>query len=446
MIQPLIAAQPPSDGGGPILPSPSHSSFMHMPPAPTTTTPGAQVVAAPTSVATPSSNATSPPASADPYCSQWNSNASTSSGPVAAQHAQGQGQGQSYRAQLDQQRHELAHGLELGSERLGLEFLLDPAKGPGPNKIPPSGTSGSDGPAHTASTAAEIPSYRHHQQQPQSPARDANIDPALQNSIDPALAPSVPPPHATPIKNSAPTCPLDSLLLDFLIERRQRAAEGFPPHEIIGPRYPSISSLLNPLRGTHPLSKVFIDILNTFPNISQLPERVAVLYVMFLIMRWQIDPTNRENYDRLPEFVRPLPMQQTVAHPAWIDHLPFPAMREQLIREWAPPNEFPFENFFVPFTTTLSLNWPYEATDTLLQGPGEGSDELMINPVFERHLRRAENWSLGPAFAKALPMLEGTYNLSLDKNSSTGDDGRPSAGSISGSVNGGGSDSGAQRT
>jgi len=36
---------------------------------------------------------------------------------------------------------------------------------------------------------------------------------------------------------------------------------------------------------------------------------------------------------------------------------------------------------------------------------------LVINPVFERHLRRLENWSLGPAFAKAFPGLEGTYWL-----------------------------------
>lgn len=252
------------------------------------------------------------------------------------------------------------------------------------------------------------------------PARDSSmhnaIDPALQSAIDPALSPN----HSVPTKNCPPTCPLDSLLQDFLDERRQRAAEGFPTHEIVGPRWPSISSLLNPMRESHPLSKVFIDILCTFPNISQLPERVAVLYAMFLVMRWQIDPT-QENYDRLPDFVRPLPCQLYNPHPSWIDLLPFPAMREKLINDFAPPDVFPFENFFVPYTMTLSLNWPYEDTDTLLQGPE--SDELMINPVFERHLRKHENWTLGDAFARALPMLQGTFNLKSDNkdegNSST---------------------------
>lgn len=395
MIHPLIT-QCPSEQ--PALPSPGHS-FLPGPANPTTTatTPGTQSNVA-NNISTPSS-AASPSGSVDPY-TQWNSAASTSSGPVAPQ-------AQAYRAQLSQQRHDLAHGLELGSERLGLDFLLDQAKGSGSAQSIPNG--GTYDPAN----------YRQPPPHPSSPyarasgvARDAtvqsNIDPALQNAIDPALTSG----HSTAIKNCAPTCPLDSLLLDFLQERRQRAAEGFPPHEIIGPRYPSIVSLLNPTRDTHPLTKLFIDILNTFPNINQLPERVGVLYVMFLIMRWQIEPS-QDNYDRLPDFVRPLPSQLYNAHPAWVDHLPFPAMRDKLIRDFTPPNVFPFGNFFIPFTTTLSLNWPYEDTDALLQAPE--SDELMINPVFERHLRRRENWTLGDAFARAFPSLEGTYNLRTDE-------------------------------
>ncbi|PSR78230.1 hypothetical protein BD289DRAFT_456382 [Coniella lustricola] len=295
-----IIAQSPSEH--PVLPSPGPCLM----PATNSTTPAPQNTTSANNTSTPSS-AASPPTSLDPY-SHWNSGASTSSaGPASAQP-----QHQMYRAQLTQQRHELAHGLELGSERLGLEFLLDQAK------------------------TQSIPQDKH----------DA-----------------VPP----------------------------RAAEGFPPHEIIGPRWPSISSLLNPLREAHPLSKVFIDILHTFPNISQLPERVAVLYAMFLLMRWKIDPS-QDNYDRLPEHIRPLPCQFYSPHPAWIDHLPFPAMREKLIQDYAPPDVFPFENFFVPYT-------------------GPENDELMINPVFERHLRKLENWTLGDSFARAMPMLQGTFNL-----------------------------------
>lgn len=83
-------------------------------------------------------------------------------------------------------------------------------------------------------------------------------------------------------------------------------------------------------------------------------------------------------------------------------------MRDRLVRDYT-PRDYLFDKWFIPFTTTLSVNWPYEDTDALLCG-GEGED-VVINPVFERHLRRLENWSLGPAFAGMFPGLEGTYRL-----------------------------------
>lgn len=216
--------------------------------------------------------------------------------------------------------------------------------------------------------------------------------------------------HSAPIRNIPPTCPLDGLLLEFLAERRQQAAEGVPSQKLVGPAYPSVSSLLNPERSvfSHPLSKVFTDILRTFPDLSKLPEQVAVLYVMFLIMRWQISPT-LENYNRLPDWVTPRPSQLFTPHPAWIDHLPWPHMRDKMVHTY---RNYPFENFFIPFTTTLSLNWPYEDTDTLLSIPE--SDEFMINPVFESHLRNLHNWSLGPAFATAFPGLVETTKIKAD--------------------------------
>lgn len=363
---------------------------------------------------------------------------------------------------LTQQRQELVHGFDLGAERLGLDFLLDY-----PNQRVARLHNGING-------AQDSPQFNHvpmkHDwttgalQSHPSAGRQHNgnsLGAPSPSSYSPPAAGSLPSPDPTtyagfsaPVKNCAPTCPLDSLLLDFLHERHQRAAEGLPPQEIIGPRYPSVSSLLNPAvsRFSHPLSKVFTDILQTFPDISALPERVAVLYIMFLIMRWQISPT-RENYDRLPEWATPRPSQLFTPHPAWMDHLPFPRMREKLVRDYYaapqpgapaasglsssspggsgggggrdhqqqqqqqhnPPggggggDNFPFENFFIPYTTTLCLNWPYEDIDVLLQSPD--TEELMVNPVFERHLRRLENWTLGDAFAKAFPGLVDTFNL-----------------------------------
>ena len=334
--------------------------------------------------------------------------------------------------QLNQQRHEMRHGLDMGPERLGLEFLLDSHQRVAKIQNGPNGAqdspryhhapmkhdwtdnrndpvlrsqNNSSSPLVQGSEASGAP--------PGSSSRSRNGSSSYPSRLEGA-SPHLPrdsgsdPRWSMPIKNCEPTCPLDSLLLDFLFERRQRAAEGMPTQEVVGPRYPSVSSLLNPSHSvfSHPLSKVFTDILNTFPDISTLPERVAVLYIMFLVMRWQISPT-KENYERLPEWMRPLESQVYHPHPAWMDHLPFARMRDKLVREYR-PNECPFDNFFVPFTKTLSLNWPYEDTDTLLQSLD--GEELMVNPVFERHIRNQDNWTLGEAFTNAFPSLEDYVN------------------------------------
>ncbi|KAM7217772.1 bZIP transcription factor [Rhypophila decipiens] len=369
---------------------------------------------------------------------------------------------------LEQQRRELVHGLDLGPERLELDFLI------GPSQQIPKIQSGRFG-------AQDSPDYRHvplkhdwtdgpdpastnpqtqapavvqrlpppfAQNTPQIPVAAVSAGPGPgpgpgnvprqgQAAAQPPTSAYPPPPSANmpipsptvgpsnptvetalwfiPLKNCAPTCALDSLLLDFLAERRERRAEGLPIAELVGPRYPSVSSLLNPAisrRYAHPLSKLFTDVVSTFPHLSTLPERIAVVYGMFLVMRWQIDPTH-ENWMAMPPHFRPRPCQQRISHPAWLDYIAFPDMREQVIRDWENEDRsFTIDEFFIPFTSTLNLSWPYEETDTLLMSPD--GKEVMINPVYERHMGRLSSWTLGEAYAKTFPRLVGTFNLRRD--------------------------------
>ncbi|KAF2489679.1 hypothetical protein BU16DRAFT_494977 [Lophium mytilinum] len=259
--------------------------------------------------------------------------------------------------------------------------------------------------------------------------------------------------HSTLPRNIEPTCPLDVIMLDFLADRRQRAAEGVPVKALVGPLYPNFTSLVYPDRQieAHPLSKLFTDILRTFPDICGLPEQVAVVFIMFLVMRWKIEPT-QENYDRLPEWVTPRPSQLFTPHPCWMDHLPWPRLRDRIT---AVHPFTVFDTFFISYTTTISLNWPYEARDCLLpvsaakasstsgsqfsatspysttahagsppgpptpggaaSTPGTGGskddDYWLINPAFESHLRNLNNWSLGPAFRTAFPHFAETVRI-----------------------------------
>ncbi|KAI1760882.1 hypothetical protein GGR53DRAFT_469886 [Hypoxylon sp. FL1150] len=401
LIQPILSGQ---QVEGAFAPSPFPSfpptqATQPSPSAPTTTY----------NASTPAS-AASPASAAD--ASSWQSQGTSQPSPSFTQVEL-----------LSQQRHELFHNLELGAgEQLKLDFLLDPSQRVSRMQTGPNGAqdtpeyqhlpmkhdwnAASFAPARGGGGMNDNGSNGPHRQQ-QHRIVYAPQGGMIQQGAD---APWIG--TEAPIQNGPPTCPLDHLLLDFLHERRQRAAEGVPTREVVGPRYPSVSSLLNPANSafSHPLSKVFTDILAAFPGISGLPERVAVLYYMFLVMRWQVSPT-RENFEMLPPFAAPTPAQLSTPHPAWIDHLPFPRMRERLARGYSAA-EFLFDNFFIPFTTTISLNWPYEPTDALLQSP-DGA-ELLVNPVFERHMRRLENWTLGSAFDEAFPALRGTYNLKRD--------------------------------
>lgn len=120
--------------------------------------------------------------------------------------------------------------------------------------------------------------------------------------------------------------PLDSLLGEFVVNCRQQLAKGIPMREVIGPEDPSFTALLNPdparRDSCHPLSALLIDILSKFPAISASPEKVAVLYLMALTLRWMICPCETCYY-RLPEWIRAIPEQIERPHPAWIDHLPW---------------------------------------------------------------------------------------------------------------------------
>ncbi|KIW45097.1 hypothetical protein, variant [Exophiala oligosperma] len=279
---------------------------------------------------------------------------------------------------LTHQRDNLQRGLELNEsgERLSFNFLLDSLG------------------QRTSNPAM---------QQTSSPSRRTSA--AYPGPVSVVSESQIQTPWTTLPKNVAPTCPLDGLLLNFL-QARQR--DNSSPDAVLNP-HPSVTSLLNP-SGDHrvdPVSQLMADIISKFPNISELPERVGTLFLMFILMRWEINPT-QENYEQMPEWMRPIPVQLFTPHPAWIDHLPWPRMRERLVMNY---HDYPFENWFIPFTCDLNVNWPYDDVDCLLSTSEKA--EPVMNPVFERHIRRLENWSVGSNFAAAFPSLVDTTRLNL---------------------------------
>lgn len=63
-----------------------------------------------------------------------------------------------------------------------------------------------------------------------------------------------------------------------------------------------------------------------------------------------------------------------------------------------------FEEFFIPFTSTLSLNWPYSDNQVLAEDPDDPTS-VKMTAGFESHLRDIRNWTLGPSFCDIFPNL-----------------------------------------
>ncbi|OCK73688.1 hypothetical protein K432DRAFT_267709, partial [Lepidopterella palustris CBS 459.81] len=203
------------------------------------------------------------------------------------------------------------------------------------------------------------------------------------------------------------TCPLDDILQGLVTSRRAVFEQTGSELSAAGPAQPSMSALLNLGESSpiHHISQIMSNAITKFESVHQLPERAAALFVMYQTLRWQICPT-KENYYRLPEWLRPLPCQNSIAHPIWMDYVPWPKMRNIICQDHL---KYDQNEFFLPYVQTLSLNWPYEPMDCVVVQ----SDMInsSISPIFERHVRNLDNWSLGDSFKTAYPSLVGTYRL-----------------------------------
>ncbi|KAL2834560.1 hypothetical protein BJY01DRAFT_83820 [Aspergillus pseudoustus] len=198
-------------------------------------------------------------------------------------------------------------------------------------------------------------------------------------------------------KHTAATCPLDQILLDFILARRSMLAKGYSMDLVLGSPHPSLQAILYPGPPTpevHDTSRVLGEVLTTFAHVA-LPEKLGFMFVMYRTMRWQISPTDA-TYEEMPRWLRPTATQITVPHAAWIDNIPWPRVRDLLIEN---PTKHPFALFSELYSQNISINWPYDKMDCVsTQG-----DNVQLNPIFEKHIRNLNNWTVAKPFQEYLP-------------------------------------------
>lgn len=132
--------------------------------------------------------------------------------------------------------------------------------------------------------------------------------------LDDATPRSIPQWERRPL-HVAPSCRLDTVLLGIIETSRERQ-----PPEVTSSSFPSVASLLNPKTGDtqQPISNAVGQHGKLTMLVASVPEKLACLYYMCLLLRWLIAPTKR-NFEAMPAFLRPVEAQLTVPHPIWID-------------------------------------------------------------------------------------------------------------------------------
>ncbi|CAM1505008.1 Fc.00g106450.m01.CDS01 [Cosmosporella sp. VM-42] len=214
-------------------------------------------------------------------------------------------------------------------------------------------------------------------------------------------------------KNTPPSCLADQILQGFVDAiRTEGVFNPSSPGERAAkfPLRPNLCSLLDEShRSDDDISNVVADVLRTYREIEGLPKQVAVFYIMATLLKWMA-LLDKQSWDLMPEWLRPVPSQLTTPHSAWIDRIPWPRAREYLISH----PEITLDDFAAPYSSGFKLNWPYDPASVLLAASinVNGTAEITINPVYEEHMRQIRHWTVGDAFRTRFPEL--TQLIDLD--------------------------------
>ncbi|KJR83826.1 uncharacterized protein SPSK_04278 [Sporothrix schenckii 1099-18] len=228
-----------------------------------------------------------------------------------------------------------------------------------------------------------------------SPPDDTTSASGQSGAVTAALPEVVKKPWEIPPADGPPTCLSDQILQGFITSKvHQRSVNGALAFGL----KPNLCSLLEKDRRTcDAISDIVGDIVRSYFEIDTLPKQVAVFYIMCSLLKWLV-LLDKPSWDLLPAWLRPTRTQISTPHAAWIDRIPWPAVRNYLISH----PEITLDHFAAVYSTSFSIRWPYDPTHVLLKAVAPDTD-VTINPVYEEHIRQLRNWEVGKAFRDRYP-------------------------------------------
>ncbi|KAJ9624514.1 hypothetical protein H2203_005249 [Taxawa tesnikishii (nom. ined.)] len=107
-----------------------------------------------------------------------------------------------------------------------------------------------------------------------------------------------------------------------------------------------------------------------------------------------------QTFAALPGWAKPTPLQQYVPHPAWIDFIPFPQLRDFFINH---PDLATSPKWLPLLYQTFQCGWNFPIHDCICM---DGTTRhTYLNPYFERHISEGSSFSVGGVLQQYIPQL-----------------------------------------
>ncbi|KIX96300.1 uncharacterized protein Z520_08078 [Fonsecaea multimorphosa CBS 102226] len=196
--------------------------------------------------------------------------------------------------------------------------------------------------------------------------------------------------------------PMSRTYTDYLHGARRMLETGVPVSDVLGATEKvAVDLFFRPRRATDKFdcASWACEVSRSFDN--DVFVRLASAYLLTHMMRWLLVPT-LENYQKLPDMMKPTPAQCMVPHIGAIETIPLPPVRDAAInklRDWLTPL----------IQAEWGVNWPHDLDLAVEQDALTGA--TVLTQKFIDHVVVYDNWSVGSRFLITFPEVAGRIRI-----------------------------------
>ena len=128
--------------------------------------------------------------------------------------------------------------------------------------------------------------------------------------------------------------------------------------------------------------------------------RIAVMWACQTMLQYREAPT-KENLARVPKYLLPRPSQQRIQHPAVIDYLCWPGLRDRLVFEHEKYTST--GEFSAAFVKYAHFDWPFSDEEIMMPDPNTG--EWVVSEEFLERVYDMRCWTMLPGFFELYPEM-----------------------------------------